>query len=98
MKKHNFVNKNNYDLINVSNHLHVWPFNPQLTDSLRPQGKLEKKVIRLEELENSMKKIEKEDPKTLFLKYKLFKSDISGLVLVDTGNLVKGALVSKEFW
>ena len=55
-------------------------------------------MIRLEELENSMKKIEKEDPKTLFLKYKLFKSDISGLVLVDTGNLVKGALVSKEFW
>ena len=97
MKKHNFVNKNNYDLINVSNHLHVWPFNPQLTDSLRPQGKLEKKVIVWKNL-NSMNKIEKEDPKTSFLKYKLFKSDISGLVLVDTGNLVKGALVSKEFW
>ena len=55
-------------------------------------------MIRLEELENSMNKIEKEDPKNSFLKYKLFKSDISGLVLVDTGNLVKVALVSKEFW
>ena len=32
------------------------------------------------------------------MKFKLFKRDIYGLALVDTGNLVKGTLVSSEFW
>jgi len=32
------------------------------------------------------------------VKFKLFKRDIYGLALVDTGNLVKGTLVSSEFW
>ena len=32
------------------------------------------------------------------MKFKLFKWDIYGLALVDTGNLVKGTLVSSEFW
>ena len=32
------------------------------------------------------------------MKFKLFKRDIYGLALVDTGNLVKGTLMSSEFW
>ena len=32
------------------------------------------------------------------MKFKLFKRDIYGLALIDTGNLVKGTLVSSEFW
>ena len=32
------------------------------------------------------------------MKFMLFKSDIYVLALVDTGNLVKGTLVSREFW
>ena len=32
------------------------------------------------------------------MKFKLFKRNIYGLALVDTGNLVKGTLVSSEFW
>ena len=39
MKKHNSVNKNNCELINVSNHSNVRPFNPELIGILRPQGK-----------------------------------------------------------
>ena len=31
------------------------------------------------------------------MKFKLFKRDVFGLALVDTGNLVKGTLVSSEF-
>ena len=42
---------------------------------------------------NSMNKLEKDDCKTSYVKYKLFKSDGYGLALVDTGNLLKGALV-----
>ena len=32
------------------------------------------------------------------MKYKFVRRDCYGLALVDTGNLVKGSLVSKEFW
>ena len=46
---------------------------------------------------NSMNKLEKDDHKTTYVKYKLFKPNIYDLVLVDTGNLVKGTLVSSEF-
>ena len=42
-----------------------------------------------------MHKIEKDDHKTSFVKYKLFKHTIYGLALV--GNLVKGTFVSSEF-
>ena len=49
MKKHNSVNKNNCELINVSNHSNVRPFNPELIGILRPQGKLKNKVISWEE-------------------------------------------------
>ena len=42
--------------------------------------------------------MEKDDFKTSYVKFKLYKRDIYGLALVDTGNLVKGTLVSSEFW
>ena len=41
---------------------------------------------------------QRDDRKTSYVKFKLFKRDIYGLALVDTGNLVKGTLVSSEFW
>ena len=47
---------------------------------------------------NSMVKLEIDDYTIFNVKYKLFKHDIYGLALADTGNLVKGTLVSKEFW
>ena len=90
MKKHNFVNHDNYELINVLNNLSVRPFNPELIGSLRPQGKLEKEVISLEEdlvmNLDSMNKIEEDDGKTLSVKNKLFKRNNYGLALLDTGN------------
>ena len=78
MRKHNFKNNNNDELINVSNLLN---FRQDLFMNL-----------------NSMAKLEKDDYKIFNVKYKLFKRDIYGLALVDTGNLVKGTLVFKEFW
>ena len=45
-----------------------------------------------------MNQIEKANLKTSYVKYKLFKCDVYGLALVDTENLVKGILISKEFW
>ena len=33
-----------------------------------------------------------------YAKFKLYKREIYGLALVDTGNLVRAKLVSKEFW
>ena len=47
---------------------------------------------------NNVKLVEKDNRKTSYVKFKLFKRDIYGLALVDTGNLVKGTLVSSEFW
>ena len=51
---------------------------------------LEKEVISWEEdlimNLNSMNKIEEYDGKTLSVKNKLFKSNIYGLALLDTGN------------
>ena len=47
---------------------------------------------------NNVNLIERDNRKTLYVKFKLFKLDIYGLALVDTGNLVKGTLVSSEFW
>ena len=45
---------------------------------------------------NNLNQVEKEDRKTSYVKFKLFKCDIYCLALVDTGNLVKGTLVSSE--
>ena len=47
---------------------------------------------------NNVNQIKKDDCKTSYMKFKLIKHDINGLALVDTGNLVKGTLVSSEFW
>ena len=41
---------------------------------------------------------EKDNRKTYYMKYKLFMRNVYGLALVDTGNIVKGTLLSKEFW
>ena len=98
----NYVKNNYTDLRNISNNLNVRPFNPELPGSLRPQGKFEEKVMNWEESLilslNNINKIEKDDYKTSYVKYKLIKPDIYGLALVDTGNLVKGTLVSSKFW
>ena len=47
---------------------------------------------------NNVNLMERDDRKTSYVKFKSFKRDIYGLALVDTGNLVKGTLVSSEFW
>ena len=77
-------------------------FNSEVSGSLRPNGH---KVLELREWEknilvhlNNVNLIERDDRKTSYVKFKLFKRDIYGLALVDTGNLVKGTLVSSEFW
>ena len=72
-------------------------FNLEVKDSLRPNGS---KFIELREWEksillhlNNVNLVERDDCKTSYVKFKLFKR-----ALVDTGNLVKGTLVSSEFW
>jgi len=92
-------------------------FNPEVRWSLRPNGS---KNIKLREWEenilmhlNNVNLVEKDDRKTSYVKFKLFKRDIYGLALVNLvkgtlvssesseysqGNLVKGTLVSSEFW
>ena len=77
-------------------------FNPEVSGSLRPNGH---KNSELREWEknilvhlNNVNLVEKDDRKTPYVKFKLFKRDIYRLALVDTGNLVKGTLVSSEFW
>jgi len=47
---------------------------------------------------NNVNLVKKDNSKTSYVKFKLFKRNIYGLALVDTGNLVKGTLVSSEFW
>ena len=100
MKKPGY--KDNDNLMNVSNPCNVRDFNPEIMGSLKPQNKLEEEMRSWEEELilnlNSMSKEGKDDRRTSYVKYKLFKRDIYGLALVDTGNLVKGTLVSKEFW
>jgi hypothetical protein len=72
-------------------------FNPEVRGSLRPNGH---KGYKLKEWEknilthlNSVNFVERDDRKTSYVKFKLFKRDIYGLALVDTGNLVKGTVV-----
>jgi len=102
MQKPSYKINDNNDLINVSKHHNVRYFNPEIAGSLKPQNKLVEEVKSWEEELilnlNSMSKEGKDDRRTSYVKYKLFKRDIYGLALVDTGNLVKGTLVSKEFW
>ena len=77
-------------------------FNPEVSGSLRPNVH---KNPELQEWEknilvhlNNVNLVERDDWKTLYVKFMLFKRDIYRLALVDTGNLVKGTLVSSEFW
>ena len=77
-------------------------FKPEVRGSLRPNRQ---KIPELREWEknilvhlNNVSLVERDDRKTSYVKFKLFKRDIYGLALVDTGNLVKGTLVSSEFW
>ena len=101
MQKPSYKVNDNNDLINVSKPHNVRYFNPEIAGSLKPQNKLVEEVKSWEEELilnlNSMSKEGKDDRRTSYVKYKLFKRDIYGLALVDTGNLVKGTLVSKEF-
>ena len=69
-------------------------FNPEVSGSLRPNGH---KMPELQEWEknilvhlNNVNLVERDDRKTSYVKFKLFKRDTHGLALVDTGNLVKG--------
>jgi len=102
MKKPNYVNNSNFNSINVSNHLNVRKFNPVVIGSLKPHGKLGKEVKNWEEdlimNLNNVNSSEEDDHRTSYVKYKLFKRDIYGLALVDTGNLVKETFVSSEIW
>ena len=91
--------------INIVNHSNVSnseKFNSEVIDSLRPQGELTKDMKDWERVVlmslNNMNRKEKDDRKTSYVKYKLCKRDIYGLALVDTRNLVRGTLVSSEFW
>ena len=77
-------------------------FNPEVRGSLRPNGHKDPGMREWERNIlvhlNSVNLIERDERKTSYVKFKLFKQDIYGLALVDTGNLVKGTLVSSEFW
>ena len=93
MEINDHVNIKNNDSINISNHSNVFNFNKlnlDVKDSLWPQGEVGKdrkdweKVVLMSL--NNMNQIERDDRKTSFVKYKIFKRDIYGLALVDTGN------------
>ena len=73
-------------------------FNPEVRGSLRPNGH---KDPELREWErnilmhlNNVNLVERDDHKTLYVNFKLFKQDIYRLAIIDTGNLVIGTLVS----
>ena len=105
MEVNNDVNVLIKDLINIANHSNVCnsvKFNPDVKDSLRLQGKLTKDMKDWEKVVlmslNNMNRKERDDRKTSYVKYKLFKRDIYSLALVDNENLVRGTLMSSEFW
>ena len=105
MEENDNVNVIYYISINNSIHSNIRnfvKFNPEVKNSIRPKGKWgtdmkDKEKVILMNL-NNMNQIERDDRKTSSKKFKLLKDDIYGLALVDTGNLVKGTLVSSEFW
>ena len=67
------------------------------TDCLRPQIR-DKWEVEIEQSIARTNSIVKDKGNTAYARFKWFKRDIFGLALVDTGNLVKSTLVSKEFW
>ena len=66
-------------------------------DCLRPQTQ-DKWQVEVEQSIARTNSIVKDKDNTAYARFKWFKHDIFGLALVDTGNLVKSTLVSKEFW
>ena len=110
----NLITKDSIYILNHSNVFNSVKFNPEVKvhnsvefnlevkDSLRPQGELTKYMKDWEKVVlmslNNINRIERDDCKTSYVKYKLFKRDIYGLALVDTGKLVRGTLVFSEFW
>ena len=105
MEENDNVNVIYYISINNSIHSNIRnfvKFNPEVKNSIRPKGKWgtdmkDREKVILMNL-NNMNQIERDDRKTSSKKFKLLKDDIYGLALVDTVNLVKGTLVSSEFW
>ena len=105
MEENDNVNVIYYISINNSIHSNVRnfvKFNPEVKNSIRPKGKWgmdmkDREKVVLMNL-NNMNQIERDNRKTSYEKFKLLKHDIYGLALVDTGNLVKGTLVSSGFW
>ena len=97
----NILVNNSINIVNRSNVHNLDKFNPEVRDSFRPQGELMKNMKEWERAVlmslNSINRRERDDRKTSYVKYKLCKRDIYGLALVDTGNLVRGPLVSSEF-
>ena len=69
-------------------------FHPEVKDSLRQNGSKDNGLREWEKNVlmhlNNVNLVERDDRKTSYVKFKLFKRDIYGLALVDTGNLVKG--------
>ena len=97
----NILINDSINIVSHSNFCNFDTFNPEVTDSLRPQGELMKDMKEWERVVlmslNSINQKERDDRKTLYVKFKLCKRDVYGLALVDTGNLVRGTLVSSEF-
>ena len=73
-------NKCNSELINILNHCNVRKFDPEREGSLKPQVRLGESEIDWEENLimnlNNMHKLSRDDLKTSYVKYKLFKRDM----------------------
>ena len=90
-------NVNGETKINDKLAVNVQVFNSMQTDFLRPQTR-DKWEVEVEQSIARPNSIVKEKGKTVYARFKWFICDIFGLALVDTRNLVKITLVSKEFW
>ena len=84
MGVNDYVNILNNDSINISNHLNVHnfdKFNLEVIGSLRPQGEVGQEMKEWEKAVlmslNNMDHVERDDCKNSYVKYKLFKRDIS---------------------
>ena len=76
--------------------VNVQVFNTMETDCLRTQTQ-DKWEVAVEQSIAQTNSIVKDKGNTAYAQFKWFKHDIFGLALVDTRNLVKSTLVSKEF-
>ena len=98
------VSESETEVLNIKNSVREGSkgFNPEVSGSSRPNGYKDPELREWEKNIlvhlNNVNFAERDDRKTSYVKFKLFKRDIYRLALVDTGNLVKGTLVSSEFW